>query len=477
MRVRHRVTVPHRPGSARLAGLGASEDVSVGDEYTAMTTGVPLSVVTAEASGLPPFVQTQYTKSRHVTGYWTAGGSNGTFQWVRTDPNLNYTEDDFSPLLPPPSETTATAQQQKQLYGVTQAQLAKLYDSLPPAGTDPYTLLTVQGGDRSDELWDSTHDSGQLPDSMGRYVDNAPYVPLGEYRFPPGKPFMIYREFAHNYYTVVPILPAAGFVIQFVSYAAMILGAAIAGEIEAADAAAQAGSTGSTAATSTGADTVGDLTDQQLSDAIDQYGGVFDSTSATDVGSAAGDFSSGDYTGASDIGSGDYSNLGDIGSVDLTNPTDLQSLAQDTFPDVSSDVGSSLGVTLGDVQSALKIIGTAYSTWQALGGQHPKVAQPSTDASGNQVTPNKNGTVTVRAPSGQTYTTVMKPGVPYAFPDGTIVMNNGNGTYTVVSLDGTTQTYHYPANAGGSTGVSLGGSSNALVLGGLALLGVLLIAR
>lgn len=219
---------------------------------------------------------------------------------------------------------------------------------------------------------------------------------------------------------------------------------------------------------------MGDITDQELLDAIDQSGGYFDSADygAFDTGGV-------DFT---DVGSGDYSDLGDIGNVDFSNPVDIQDLAQSTFPDVSTttDWTGVLNQSLSEVQNVLKVVGTAYSAWQALGGQHPKVAQTSTDASGNQLTPNKNGTVTVHTPNGQTYTTVMKPGVPYAFPDGTIVMNNGNGTYTVVALDGTTQTLHYPSNitSGGGVVSGAGGvSTNTLLIGGLGLAALLLLRR
>jgi hypothetical protein len=69
----------------------------------------------------------------------------------------------------------------------------------------------------------------------------------------------------------------------------------------------------------------------------------------------------------------------------------------------------------------------------------------------------------------------MPTGQPYAFPDGTVVINNGDGTYSVISTTGQAQTHAYPTGTGTGAGTaggllgSLGDDKTLLIVGGVGL--------
>lgn len=183
-----------------------------------------------------------------------------------------------------------------------------------------------------------------------------------------------------------------------------------------------------------------------------------------DSGDVAGDLSSAGFDGG-DLG-GDFSGI----SVGDYVPPSVDPSA--LIPDLGSEAASSTGLSfsLGDVQSLIKTAAGAYSTWQTLGGKTPKLGVP-THSSAGSATPNKNGTVTTVNAQGRSTTTPMQPGTPYAFPDGTVVMNNGDGTYTVIGVDGTHTVQRY---ASGGLGALSGLTSNPTVLwAGLGLVALL----
>lgn len=66
-----------------------------------------------------------------------------------------------------------------------------------------------------------------------------------------------------------------------------------------------------------------------------------------------------------------------------------------------------------------------------------------------------NGMVSTQGPNGQIVTTKPPIGIPQATVNGNMVVNNGDGTYTVVSPSGQSATFRYGANNGGSS--DLGG--------------------
>lgn len=113
-------------------------------------------------------------------------------------------------------------------------------------------------------------------------------------------------------------------------------------------------------------------------------------------------------------------------------------------------IGKDIGGTLANITNLAKQALTASDIWRKLGGQAPKLAQPTTLKNGAVVTMNRNGTVTTRLANGKTTVSVMPVGQPYTFPDGTTVINNGDGTYTTINADGSSGTGKIPKIAGNS---------------------------
>jgi hypothetical protein len=102
-------------------------------------------------------------------------------------------------------------------------------------------------------------------------------------------------------------------------------------------------------------------------------------------------------------------------------------------------------------QSALQL----KQIWNSVGSPAPRVASPIRQASGAVSTPNKDGTITTRLPNGSTTVAAMPVGHAYVFPDGSSVINNGNGTFDTITQDGATRTapLYVPTSAGSSTGL------------------------
>ena len=94
-------------------------------------------------------------------------------------------------------------------------------------------------------------------------------------------------------------------------------------------------------------------------------------------------------------------------------------------------------------------------------------------------------TGTYRPPAGGTSTTGTPRntpvGVPITLPDGTVIVNNGNGTQTIRTPDGRVTTvpssYAGRTGAGGAGGLLPGVSNQALLIGGAILVGAVLLAR
>lgn len=106
--------------------------------------------------------------------------------------------------------------------------------------------------------------------------------------------------------------------------------------------------------------------------------------------------------------------------------------------------------------------------------------QPSINTTARVVRPDgsvsvvsSNGMIQTRSPSGQIVSQKPPVGVPQSTLSGDLVVNNGNGTYTVVSPRGETATYNY---ASGQTS-SESAISPTLLLGGGAVLLLLLMLR
>lgn len=113
-----------------------------------------------------------------------------------------------------------------------------------------------------------------------------------------------------------------------------------------------------------------------------------------------------------------------------------------------------------------------FQVWQATGKKNPTIARTQQMTGGAVSVPNKNGTVTVTYPNGQKHTSQMPVGQPQIFPDGVMVMNNGDGTYSTLSANGQSVTTRY-----GAGGFNLGGFNVSPVMLGVGALALVLALR
>jgi len=107
---------------------------------------------------------------------------------------------------------------------------------------------------------------------------------------------------------------------------------------------------------------------------------------------------------------------------------------------------------------------------------NPGIRVSGQTAAGQTVIASKNGTVAV---NGRTQ--IPPRGVPYVTPDGGIITNNGDGTYTLIDQNGISATNRYPAglpSVGSGFSSMFGGvSSQTLMIAGAGLLAVLLLSK
>lgn len=81
-----------------------------------------------------------------------------------------------------------------------------------------------------------------------------------------------------------------------------------------------------------------------------------------------------------------------------------------------------------------------------------------------------NGLVSTRTPGGRVTTTRPPVGVPQTTIDGNVIVNNGDGTYTIVAPDGRSATYRYSTGTAGGAGGEISPTMLALLAGGAFLL-------
>lgn len=162
--------------------------------------------------------------------------------------------------------------------------------------------------------------------------------------------------------------------------------------------------------------------------------------------------------------------------INLPNLTTAPNTPASANSDSSDWVGSIVTGVTALAAAAMKLIPTI----QAL--RNGDVIKSGSMTNAGTVTANNNGTITTRNTStGQVSTTIPAVGKAYQTPDGNIITNNGNGTYTVVKPDGTRYTGNYTSTSttGGLTvGAGTGFFSNpqnVMLAGGAALLAVLLL--
>lgn len=135
---------------------------------------------------------------------------------------------------------------------------------------------------------------------------------------------------------------------------------------------------------------------------------------------------------------------------------------------VSTDTGGAWIANLTNLALAAIKVNQAY--------QASKAPQPRTmtQAGGMQKTPNPDGTVSVRNPAtGQVSLQRPEVGVPYVLADGRSIINNGDGTYSLILPDGSVQRRSYPTTPSGASSSGppawLTPTTAALAAGGLLL--------
>ena len=104
-----------------------------------------------------------------------------------------------------------------------------------------------------------------------------------------------------------------------------------------------------------------------------------------------------------------------------------------TVIEVIKDATAAMVAALGLVQ--------AYRSLTSKPAPNP-VAQARQGS--NTVRANPNGTITTTAPNGQTRTARPPVGQPQMTTDGTMIINNGDGTYTRIGRDGASVVNRYP---------------------------------
>lgn len=160
------------------------------------------------------------------------------------------------------------------------------------------------------------------------------------------------------------------------------------------------------------------------------------------------------------------------GMVDIDIP------AYTDTPDFSVTSGPSSSGGGSWVQDLTQLALAAIKVNQAYQMSQQPVPRTMVQSGTKTQTPNSNGTVTVRdSATGQVYTTRPNAGTPYVLSDGRTIINNGNGTYTLIGRDGSSQTLPYSGPVSQPGGGGLLGDIPPVAIAGAIGLGVLLLAR
>lgn len=96
----------------------------------------------------------------------------------------------------------------------------------------------------------------------------------------------------------------------------------------------------------------------------------------------------------------------------------------------------------------------------------PNTVARATDAQGRTVLAKGDGMIYTRTPQGTVSASRPAVGLPQTTVDGFVVVNNGDGTFTRIRPDGTSETLRYPAAAPGGAGAGAG--VGLLVVAGIA---------
>jgi hypothetical protein len=129
---------------------------------------------------------------------------------------------------------------------------------------------------------------------------------------------------------------------------------------------------------------------------------------------------------------------------------------QSTFDQIIRNVTVAAGTAL-----------TLVRAWREIDGPEPNtVAQAR--VGGSIVRANPDGTITSTNAAGQTIRTLPAKGQPQMATDGSMIVNNGDGSYTRITPDGRTTVQRYGTTPAASSGIA--GISTPLLIGAGALL-------
>lgn len=148
---------------------------------------------------------------------------------------------------------------------------------------------------------------------------------------------------------------------------------------------------------------------------------------------------------------------------DTFNPSGNQFLTQTptgpqappTSPPPNSTVFDAQTIIKSLTSAALAVI-SVIKAYQSL--DTPKVQQTArrVNPDGSVSVIGDNGLIQTRTPDGRIVSTVPPVGIPQASISGNYIVNNGDGTYTVVSPTGQSQTIRYASQTGAGGGGNLG---------------------
>lgn len=185
---------------------------------------------------------------------------------------------------------------------------------------------------------------------------------------------------------------------------------------------------------------------------------------------AQGDLAVVDYV--DDQGIGYYTDSsGDVLVADAPTTADLSQTDNN-----GSQVIGGAGGDFSGISSGL-LTGLATTALQLVGA-YVKAGAPAIRAGSATTTVNANGTITTRNPTtGQVQVTRPAAGTPYVTSSGSVVTNNGDGTYTTISANGSVKTMPYSTTPGALTGSSLMSGNTPLYLGLAAVAAIALTRR
>lgn len=145
--------------------------------------------------------------------------------------------------------------------------------------------------------------------------------------------------------------------------------------------------------------------------------------------------------------------------------------SQTPAPGVPSNAFNPTAVINTVTQAAMAAL-SLVRAYRDVMNPRPVTQARSVAANGAVTATTSNGMIQTRNPAGFVTSQLPPVGVPHSTVDGNLIVNNGDGTYTVIYPDGRTEVKRYPPGAGGESLGGFGGDLPAigLIAAGAALL-------